>query len=104
MNKVIVNEPIGRAALSQLALASASRAAIIINKPRRVRTIGAVFLSPTRQIVLAGRRKSAPIDRWLPPRQCSANITPRSSLLRCLLRLSIATSYALRALGVALET
>jgi hypothetical protein len=33
-----------------------------------------------------------------------AKITPRSSLLRCLLRLSIATSYALWAVGVALET
>ena len=49
MNEVIVNEPIGRAALDQLSRASASRAADIIDKPRRVRTIGAVFLSPTRQ-------------------------------------------------------
>jgi hypothetical protein len=29
---------------------------------------------------------------------------PRSSLLRCLLRISIATSYAQRAAGVAFET
>jgi ABC-type sugar transport system ATPase subunit len=58
----------------------------------------------SRQIVLAGRSRMAPITRWLLPRLCSAKITPRSSLLRCLLRLSIATSYDLRAGGVALET
>ncbi len=36
-------------------------------------------------------------------RRFSAKITPRFSLVRCLYRLSIATSYALRALSVALE-
>ncbi len=53
---------------------------------------------------LAGRPRSAPIERWLLPRPCSAKITPRSSWLRCLLCLSIAISYALRAESVALET
>ena len=56
------------------------------------------------RIVLAGRSRMAPITRWLLPRLCSEKIMPRSSLLRCLLRLSIATSYALWAVGVALET
>ena len=37
-------------------------------------------------------------------RRSSAKITPRSSLLRCLLRLSIATSYAQKGHGVALAT
>ena len=50
------------------------------------------------------RPSNKPIAPRLAPRRCSAKITPRSSLLRCLLRLSIATSYAQRAMSVALET
>jgi hypothetical protein len=45
-----------------------------------------------------------PITRWLIPLLCSAKITPHSSLLGCLRCHSIATSHALRATGVALET
>jgi hypothetical protein len=58
----------------------------------------------SRPMVEALRPSNAPIAPRLAPRQCSARITPRSSPLRCLYRLSIATSYALRAVGVALET
>ena len=58
MDEVIVNEPIDRSALDQLSRASASRASNIIDKPRRVRTIGAVFLSPTRQFAANRARRS----------------------------------------------
>jgi len=60
-------------------------------------------LTSSRPIVRADPPRSRPIDRWLRPLSFSAKITPYPSLLRCLHRLSVATSHALPAKGVALE-
>ena len=103
MHALAMGKAIKIASFDKLALA-ATRAAGSIDKACHMRTIGAVFPPTLRQIVRAGRCKSCLIDLWLLPRLCLANITPRSSLIGCLLRLSIATSYAERALWVALET
>jgi hypothetical protein len=70
MHELAMGEAIKIASFDKLALA-ATRAAGVIDKPRRVRTIGAVFLATPRQIVRAGRCKSCPIDRRLLPRLCS---------------------------------
>ena len=102
-----MQEAMQHAALDQPAGASTACAAFVMHAPRSRRAIAAIRQPPARQVPSdrAGRAAQKPVDGPLPlPLLCSAKITQRSSLLRCLLRLSIAKPYPLRAVGVALET
>ena len=59
MNQVVVHEPMDVAALSQLALAAASPAAHIMDKPRCLWAIAAVVLPPPRQLAANRARRAA---------------------------------------------